>query len=185
MRAVKCNTLADEYRDKAGKEFLANHNENALILLNKSLSHSETSDRKMLAFIDRSAIYKKLKLQEKGLENLQLAFEHGMPEKSFEKLKDSFDRVVPNNEAADPWKYFKLTYPAKPRIPLIVDCLQILKDKKFGRGIYTNRKLKAGDIIAIEEPFIKFLSEEAKFQRCATCLKINSLSLIPGGGSGK
>lgn len=53
----------------------------------------------------------------------------------------------------------------------------------YGRGVYTNRNLKAGEIIAIEEPALKFMKSSEKYKRCAFCLKTNKLSLVPSSGN--
>lgn len=61
-------------------------------------------------------------------------------------------------------------------------------DQKYGRHIVTNRALRVGDIIAIDDPTFKVVKADSRystcfesntFQRCANCLHENLLSLIP------
>ncbi|KAG5671094.1 hypothetical protein PVAND_001308 [Polypedilum vanderplanki] len=72
--------------------------------------------------------------------------------------------------------------------PFIVDCLELRHDKKYGRFTITNRDLKAGDILAIEEPFFKFLKVDPEdreypetnfYNYCVNCLLDNYLDLTP------
>lgn len=77
------------------------------------------------------------------------------------------------------WKAFKLSYPANRKIPFIVDCLQLKHSERFGRHIVTTQNLKAGDIVAVEEPFITFIDDNVTKIRCSNCLKSNLLSLLP------
>jgi SET and MYND domain-containing protein 4 len=62
------------------------------------------------------------------------------------------------------------------------------RSKDFGRFVVTNKDLKVGEILAIEEPHFKILKSDSryencqemnKFQRCAVCLKDNLMHLIP------
>lgn len=79
----------------------------------------------------------------------------------------------------NPWNFFKLSYPANEKIPYVVDCIELQKSKSFGRHLITNRALKTGNIICIEEPFHKFINNSARFSHCANCLKSEKLNLFP------
>lgn len=183
----KSNVIADRFRDTANKHLCNGQLYNALILNNMALCYAETEDRKSLSFAGRSAVYLELKQYDKCLENIQLAKQQGYPSNKIQLLtnreKKCCDMIKQSEPKEDPWDFFKLSHPANKKIPFIVNCLQMRTDKKFGRGIYTNRDLKAGEIIAIEEPFLKFMNPEAKYKRCANCLKSNMLSLLPSSGS--
>lgn len=183
----KSNAIADKFRIEGTKEFCSGKHFNALILNNLSLSNAETDDRKASAFANRSAVYFELKLYQKCLENIQLAQQHGYPVakmKQLERREEKCRKAIETpQKGGNPSDYFQLSQPANVKIPFIINCLQSKSDSIFGRGIFTNRELKAGDIIAIEEPFVKFMKQDAKYNRCALCLKSNMLSLLPSPGS--
>jgi signal peptidase I len=91
-------------------------------------------------------------------------------------------------KAADRLNFFKLSYPPNKKIPFIANCLELRTDEKYGRYIITNRLLKTGDVVAIEEPIYKVIKadsryntcyESNRYQRCANCLMDNLLDLIP------
>lgn len=79
------------------------------------------------------------------------------------------------------WDFFQLSYPPNEKIPFIVEGLELNENDQFGRHIITTKELKAGDIVAIEEPFFKTINEDVIKIRCSNCLKSNALSLIPCG----
>jgi hypothetical protein len=85
--------------------------------------------------------------------------------------------IKPPDPEKDPRNFFKLSYQANPKIPFIVDCLEMREDEKYGRGIYATCDLNAGDVIAIEEPF--FLETLSTNRHCMNCNRSNMLSLIP------
>jgi hypothetical protein len=53
------------------------------------------------------------------------------------------------------------------------------KDDQYGRYIITNRDLKVGTVVAIEEAFSKNVLPEFCYERCNNCLSRNLLNLIP------
>lgn len=75
--------------------------------------------------------------------------------------------------------FFKLSHPPNPKIPFIAECLELKSEEQFGRYIVTNKRLKPGEIIAIEEPFCKCLLRGENYKYCCNCLNDNSLYLIP------
>lgn len=180
--------LYNQHRDAGNQNFIKGEYYEALCNYNKSLIATRRSDLKLLmalAYGNRSAVYFKVKQYEKCLKNIELAKLHGYPadkmqnmearEKKCHEMIEQQQKQDPDN---DPKDLFKLSYEANEKIPFIVNSLEIREDKKRGRGIFTNQDLKAGDIIAIEEPF--FAELPTVYVQCATCLKQNMLNLIPG-----
>lgn len=189
IRSPKSTKLVNYFRHK-GDEFLEKKQYfEALISYNKSLCHAESGSVEMSKiFARRSAVYFEMELYEKCLENIQVAEENSRYEIDENKRyrimrlseRKKSDTVVPS--------FFKLSRPPHPQVPYIVNCLQLSENKKFGRFIVTNRDLKPGEVIAIEEPFMSFIDNRAlshfKYQRCFNCLKSNHLNLLPGPQSG-
>jgi hypothetical protein len=79
----------------------------------------------------------------------------------------------------NPWDFFKLSYSSHEKLPFVIEHLRVKNDENFGRFVYTTNNLQPGDVIAIEEPFFKFLLPEARHLRCANCLKSNKMNLTP------
>lgn len=189
----KSNKFAEILRHKAVYE--AKHGEfhEALLNFNKSLCHAE-SDSSTLALIyaNRADVFYRLKLYDKSLNNISLARECQHNEDLLNDLDEleekCYENITDQIKYDDPWEYFKLSYPANKKIPYIIDCLEIRNDKTYGRYITTNRPLNSGDVLAIEEPFFKFLKydpddneypETNMYNFCANCLLDNYLDLIP------
>lgn len=96
------------------------------------------------------------------------------------KLYDSINAINPERFNESPWSFFKLSHPASKKNSNVIEYLQVKNnDVHFGRYVFTNRNLKTGEIIAIEEPFFKFIDPSARHFRCSNCLKSNKLNLIP------
>lgn len=182
----KCGHAAAKFRDEGRKPYLNKNFLDALLSFNKSLCSASPGSQEMaFAYNNRSVIYMDAKRYEKCLENIELARINGYPTDKMAKLNEHEEKCKKLMEeskydaANDPWSFFKLSYPPNEKIPFIVNCLELGESEKYGRHILTTSNLKPGDIIAIEEPFFKYIDKKAYLVRCANCLKANDLSLIP------
>lgn len=150
----------------------------ALENLNKSLCLAETGSQDIsLAYASRTRVYKEVKEIEKCMINTQLEMDSGRIQ-----CEERFHESTRGNNvdgSDEPWSFFKLSYPANPKIPFVTDCLELQNDDNFGRYITAKHCLKPGDIIAIEEPFFKIVESSASHLRCANCLKSNKMNLLP------
>lgn len=186
MCGGKSNEKANEFLAE-GKVFLESKDYlKSLICYNQSLCYAEKSSESMaLAFTGRSNVYFENKLYSQCLSNINNALECDYPEDEMEKmlprmtqcleLKKNQGNVHMENECS-----FKLSHPSNPKIPYLADCLKLQTSEKYGKYITTNRDLKVGDIIAIEDPFWKFINllSTEQYQRCTNCLKHNLMDLI-------
>lgn len=182
MSDKKCNETADSMRNDGNVNFRCRNFRDSLVSYNRSLCHAEAGSQQLaLAYGNRSAVYLELKLFEKCRENIQLARVNGFPADKLGKLNEREKKCgeMMDEIEDDSMSFFKLSYPPNEKIPFIVNCLELRDSEKFGRYIVTKSDLKPGDIIAIEEPFYKFVDKEAFHSRCTNCLKANDLSLIP------
>lgn len=186
MTGVKCNVTADKLRDEGNFAFRNGEFIKALTLYNESLSHASFDSQQVpLAYANRSAVYFEMKRYEKCLENIRLARDHQYDSAKLPKLNEreekgrKLKKTLKSNQLRE--EFFQLSYPANEKIPFIVDCIELRQSDKFGRYLVTKQDLHAGDVIAIEEPFYKFIDKECCFTRCANCLSSNDLSLIPCG----
>lgn len=182
MRSVgkKCNEKCEKFLNEA-KEFQENSKfTEAILSLNKALCHTLSDDQQASIYLIRGRIYYELKLYEKCLENFELAKDHGL-DYDFYEVEENCKNLLKHIEKEDEGcaKLFSITLPVNPKIPFIADCLKLQESWKFGRGIVTNKSIKTGDVLVIEEPFFKMLNKDIRHKRCAHCLKSNHLSLIP------
>ncbi|CRK87549.1 CLUMA_CG001346, isoform A [Clunio marinus] len=186
MRDKKSNEIADKLREIGNFQFKKGDYHEALVAYNRSLCHAlPDTEQFSFAFANRSAVYLKVKLFEKCLQNIELARKHGYPEEKQSKLnerEETCKKLIETfkDEIVETRKdFFKLSYEANKKIPFIVKSLEVREDDKYGRYITTSSNLKPGDIIAIDEPIYKYINSELCHRRCTNCLKSNHLSLIP------
>lgn len=74
---------------------------------------------------------------------------------------------------------FELSHEKHPQVPFISKCLDMEKDEKNGRYIYTKEELMPGQLVSIEEPFCSVLLPAYRYIRCANCNIENNFNLIP------
>jgi hypothetical protein len=120
-----------------------------------------------------------------ALQNIQWAIDNEYPADKIQKLIERrkkclkmLESIKKNaNETID--NFYKLSYPPNPKIPFIIDGLELRTTGKFGRGIFATRDLKLGDFISIEEPVLYKLTEFGAYSHCCNCVRSNKMNLIP------
>jgi hypothetical protein len=124
-----------------------------------------------------------LELYEVCVDNINAARNNNYPLDKIHKLVTRVDICIEKlPEVKRPSKtslFFQPSYPMNPKSPHIVDCLEIRDDPKFGRGVYTTRDLKPGDMLGVEEPVMILIGEGERYIRCNQCSSCNYMSLIP------
>lgn len=182
---MKSGTESEVWRIRGNELYRSGDFRDALVFYNRSLCYAVSSQSKSLAYANRSAVFYEVKKHKLCLDNISLAQDHGYPVDKMSKLTERKQRCKEiikkgsDNSNIGPCNFFKLSYPANKKIPFIVDCLELKVDSKYGQHIITTRDLKPGDIISIEEPFIKHANGTNRFERCYNCFKTNFLSLLP------
>lgn len=195
MFTIKSATRSTKLREEGNKFYSQREFFNAIVKYNESLCFAEHGSENLgLAYANRSAVFFEMKLYKICLENIENARQNFYPEENFiilekreEKCRD-FLKSQKEKSSFDPWSFFKLSYPANEKLPFVAKCLEVKKNEKYGRHVITNESLKVGDIVVIEKPFCSILLSQSKlynipesniYQRCSSCLKENSLNLIP------
>lgn len=174
-----------------------------LLSYNQSLCNATPDSEEMgFAYSNRSIVYLDVHEYKLCLDNIELARASAYPASKLpvlEAREEKCKRIIEGikkTEGVD--TFFKLSHPANQKIPFIAKCLELRKNKQFGRHIITNKgklkhyvgfhifdcanfftDLQSGDIIAIEEPFFKSADGDGIFTRCTFCLRSNKMSLIP------
>lgn len=162
----------------------------ALVALNKSsLAAAGNSAILSKVFLEKSRIYYKLGHYENCLSCLAEVKNFESDDDEAEILLGNCLSAMSNNEKStrsteNVYENFsKLSHPPHPKIPFIVNCLELKENDKYGKHVVTNRDLKAGDIIAIEKAFFHFVSPRAVAERCFNCFRFNNLDLKTYGTS--
>lgn len=186
-KSPKTESLADSFYANGNRLFAQKQYFQALESYNRSLCHAKpNSVNKVKGFAGRSAVYFEMKHYAHSLENIRLARiqsdfteSNSLDEREIRCMEQLRHGSTTNSDDK-----FNLSYTPHPRIPHLADCLELNENDKFGRYITTNRDLKPGDVIATEEPLLKFIDLGAlklyKYQRCFNCFKSNNLNLLPG-----
>ena len=124
-------------------------------------------------------MYFVLKRYQKCLENIKWARENNYPACKLQKLNEREEKCKKMMTESDSVQQIQLTYPANPKIPFIVECLEMRYTKEFGRGIYTTQDLKQGDVIAFDKPVFHSVNSTSQYMCCCNCIKYQMQSLIP------
>uniref|UniRef100_A0A453Z0Z9 SET and MYND domain-containing protein 4 n=1 Tax=Anopheles gambiae TaxID=7165 RepID=A0A453Z0Z9_ANOGA len=191
---LKDNTKAAQLRSEGNKMFHPNVKRyiEAIKLYNESIAFSEKgSTERALAYANRSNICLKMQRFEECLKNIRLARESNY---SGEKLNQR-EKEVKNalakarNKNASSSKFSpdvveepELSYPAKENAPQVANCLELRKNEEYGRHVVTTRKLKVGDVVMIERPFVTVLKDSFRYVRCDFCHGERPFTLIPCEG---
>lgn len=158
----------------------------ALEMYNGSLCYApaESSDIPLI-YGNRSAVFCLMGKYALALENINLARENGFPDEKMAQLNAREEKCMrlmekfgpdQNSEARS---FFQLSHPPNVKIPFIAGCLELHVNEKYGRHIITNKDLKAGEIIAIENPVFTWPNDSTSGPICGHCSTFNSGSLIP------
>jgi SET and MYND domain-containing protein 4 len=185
---MKSNAKSVALRNEGNIFYVQKRFHDAVAKYNESLCFAEINSENLgLAYANRSAVYFEMKIYDKCMKNIHLAKANHYPEKNFEILRKREEKCKElaslQEKPFNPWNFFKLSYPPNEKIPHIAGCLEVRNSEKFGRFIVTNRALKVGDVLAIEQPFCSLLEtnsvESNIFQRCSNCARDNAMDLFP------
>lgn len=182
----KNNEFASDFRANGNRHYKSKKFYDALLCYNKCLCNARPNSIEFsLGFANRSAVYFEIEAYELCIENIQLAITFGYPKEKIETLVDRLERCYELlacydiKKVKNEFSLLNLSHPPHARVPFIVDCIEMRHSNFFGRYLVTTRHLKAGDVIAIEKPFLKYIMNDARFSNCANCLKSEKLNLFP------
>lgn len=182
----KNNEKANEFRAIGNCFYKSRNFYEALLNYNKSICYARPNSTEFaLIFANRSSIYYEMEAYELCMENIELAMNFGYPKDKIETLAERHERCreilfyQQLTENKEEFSLLKLSHPQHATIPFIVDCIEMRNSKRFGNFLVTNRELKAGDVIAKELPFYKFIMNNSRYSHCANCLKSEKMNLFP------
>lgn len=176
----KSNPLAVDYRVKGNEEFKAKKWSNAMILYNQSLAIAENESEVMsLAYANRSACFFNLKLYAKCLVDIKLAKKFNYPKHLMHKLEQRERDCLKMIEGGDTAKPFvpELSFTTDEKFPHMADVLHVEHGGALGRCIKTRENIRVGQVVLIENGFVKSLASE-RYARCNICLSTDT-NLVP------
>uniref|UniRef100_A0A182TSF8 SET domain-containing protein n=1 Tax=Anopheles melas TaxID=34690 RepID=A0A182TSF8_9DIPT len=162
----------------------------AVKLYNRSIAHSTNgSQQRAQAYWQRSKVCVKLKRYADCLQNIKLARASDGPGLLRQKLNlaeqcarrmllSVTDDATPGSirhEAAT----LKLSFPAYENAPRVANCLVMRRNPRYGRYLETNKALKVGDVVMIDNPYASVLEPEFCYVRCDHCQRPAPFTLIP------
>jgi SET and MYND domain-containing protein 4 len=170
------NSGNEQYKKKLYQE--------SLVSYNRALCFAKSDITKGLLYGNRSAVYFEVKRYQECIENIQMAKKFIGKEKITklierqEKCREIMksQQQKHENPAVD---FFKLSYKCNEKIPFIIEGIEPKTSDKYGHYLITTKDLKTGDIIAIEEPFIKYVKGGFEQERCVNCVRHNFFNLMP------
>lgn len=182
---LETSDKAEQFLIEASEFVFESNYFEAILSCNKSLCCAKPKSSNIaLAYEKRSSIFFTLKEYQKCLDDIGVARETGceLNDEDVEREKLCKSELTKGKSSEAPWDFFKLSYSQNEKIPFIVDCLKPQENCRYGRCVITTRSLNPGDVVAIDEPFLRMLKKEVRYKRCAFCLKSNKMCLLPCPG---
>lgn len=176
---LKCNQKSNKFLINASELKALKKYSEALVELNKSLCYATSDDQLGLIFAVRAVVFFEIQRYGKCHENIKLAKTHGYKGDALLIENECIEKLSEEKSEEDPWNFFKISLPTNKKIPFIADCLKLNETWKYGRYIVTDKALKTGEVVIIEEPLFKMPNKDVRYKRCANCMKSNVMSLLP------
>lgn len=184
LQGRKCNEKAREYLEEAVDLQSNSKYFKAIEACNKGLCFVKAkSSCAAQIFAKRSEIYFAVGRYQTCIDNIKLARQNHERLPELDELDCKCQEMISKHHEEEEekcvWDFFKLSHQPNQKIPFISSYLKPIQLGEFGRCVITTRNLYPGEVVAIEEPFLRVLNKDSRHQRCACCLKSNFMSLIP------
>lgn len=154
----------------------------AITKLNQSLAFVENGSSLVpLIYAARSKVYFEVENYENCVKNIELVktlqATDNILTHELNDREEACRKMLKNQNIQD---FFKLSHSSHKQIPFASSALEVMRnDDTFGRFIITNCDMRTGEIVVIEEPFLKIVDDFACHLRCSNCLKSNMMNLLP------
>uniref|UniRef100_A0A182PJ03 MYND-type domain-containing protein n=1 Tax=Anopheles epiroticus TaxID=199890 RepID=A0A182PJ03_9DIPT len=165
----------------------------ALKCYNESIAYTEAlSHERARTYVNRSVVCLLMEHYEECLENIMLArecsnstlqqfslqmHEHEAKRGLVKNLERNARSSVTTKQ--DPADGLRLSYPSHTHELDVANCLSLKRNDQYGRHVVTSRKLKVGDVVMIDKPFVTMAGEHCRYLRCDYCLRERPFTLIP------
>lgn len=180
LRGIKCASTAKKLRSFGGVYAANGYYINAVEMFNQALcvAPPETSILGIL-FANRGNAFFNMGLYDECLDCFKLALDNNYPDRLRKELGHRIsiceDLITQNRAKSCGTKRQKFTlrlsYPSNPRVPAVINGMHVEENSDFGRHVIADMDLEVGDVICIEEAFVKVIQPQQRFNRCTNCLK--------------
>lgn len=154
-----------------------------ILKYNKAILLAESGSENMgMCYANRAACFLKLKKYELCLRDILSAKKSGYPLRLFAKLKEREEKCL--QEMKDSKKNgpqpieAQLSFPPNEKNPDFASGIEVIQVSNGEKRTFTERNLKIGETVIIEEPFELVSEYPVDFYQCANCFKADA-SLIP------
>lgn len=182
----KDDVQAAEMRKVGNRYFAQDDYVPAMEHYNKSLCLAEKGSENMgIAYANRSAVYFRAGYYNICLENIELALKNGYPDKLenkiMERKQDCLIKIRDRcGKKLTPNKIdVKLSFKPDPKIPLMVEGIELKKNEKYGNHFVAKKNFDPGNVLMVEKPIVESLFKKKVYMYCLNCKKNNLMNLRP------
>lgn len=184
----KCANIAQDQWTREATYVTKGFFVNALEEINKGLCFAPNdTDSLGIFYSNRAHVLADMDLYSEALRSLQLATDNHYPscklheiESKREIYKQKLEQMGGNQKEH---KFrMSLSHPACPRNPSVISDIHVANNSTYGRHLIADRDLEVGDVICIEEAYVKCIQPQQRYKRCTHCLAEVPHLLIPCTG---
>ncbi|KAF7279156.1 hypothetical protein GWI33_007567 [Rhynchophorus ferrugineus] len=177
-KVSKCNETAMRLREEGAKMLRQKKFLKALLSFTESIANAEDGSEMLgLAYGGRSQVLFERGYYRECLEDIERALHNNYPQEMAGKLLERQSQAEHNVQSQNKPKYYedipKITKP-NPKIACASDAVEIASDSNQGRHIVATRSIEAGEVIAVERPYVVAVGPgpSQKYLHCHECLEL-------------
>ena len=184
-RQLKCNIRSKRIRDEGNLFYQKFDHEGALEKYNESICNADLGSEHLgIGYANRSAVYFLMGRYDECMRSIIYAKQSNYPERLMPKLLERERKCmevlkIGTKDTIPKRQEYKLCYSANEKIPFLADCVEVKESSEMGKGLYATKDIHIGDIIEIEEPFVRTLNFDQFYKRCSYCHDEKYNNLIP------
>ncbi|KAG4078177.1 hypothetical protein HA402_002229 [Bradysia odoriphaga] len=178
----KDDNLAEQYRQCGNKCTDKNDFKAAIEQYNKSVCFAENQTVASFAFANRAFCFLKLEMYDECLSDIDVAMKASYPANLMPKLVRRRENCLNQMRSSSKRTTFEpqLSFPADDKARSMANVLALRRNQQFGRHLAAKCDIKEDQIVLIEEPLVKLVTNNNQYRRCYSCLK-QYTSTIPCG----
>ncbi|XP_066260518.1 SET and MYND domain-containing protein 4-like [Euwallacea similis] len=175
------------FKDEGKKMLLQKNYLKALLAFTQSIANAENKTELLgLAYAGRAEVLFEKGYFREALQDIERALHNNYPKNLEVKLLEKKLKAEASQNNQPPRKYYENTptlNQPNPKIPCASNHVEIQRDTYGGRHIVATTNIEAGEIIAIERPYVVAVGTKPsqRFLHCHECLEV-CYNLIPCPG---
>lgn len=176
----KNSELADKFRVEGHNHYLRKEYSKSIDLYNQSMCLASDKKQVSLCLGHRAESFFKLNLFRESLSSIELALQYSYPEDIKDRMlilrKKCQDALSGQSLAVVEKVTCELSHPPHPNRPWMINDLQMGDQRS---ELITEVDLSLGDLIAIEEPYLRDMNPVHRYRRCSSCFSFQRHLLFP------